>query len=424
MVMDYIHEIIRRYFNNRYSKTLETKIQHWLCEDEQVEAKDEELFHCWNEVKANVGNWEMKDSWNRIACRLNFRKTRIIRSKYGYAAVSFLFCILVASVWFWRTGEAVSTQIIATGKGEFKTISLPDGSTVYLSSSSEIIYPKEFNDTVRCVDLKGEAWFDVIHIQNKPFIVKSGCLKTIVIGTVFNVKDYQEDGRATAYLRTGAIEIVPAESPQKYVLHPGEYFAYDKETREVHVSVGDPPYLSFRHFTLEEIKNTLEKKFNVSIELDGTSNEKYTLEFDSATTVWEVLKTLCVLDGNLSWEMADDNSCKNECTMKTKLFLTICGLFLILSCPLYSQHLDKAVYSVEGLFNTFEFLEVIKEQTGYRIAYKQSDLRDEKKVKLYYKNKPLDVVLKDALAKYGLSFVIYGNQIIIKKETPLSKGGG
>ena len=28
--MDYIHEIIRRYFNNRYSKTLETKIQHWL----------------------------------------------------------------------------------------------------------------------------------------------------------------------------------------------------------------------------------------------------------------------------------------------------------------------------------------------------------------------------------------------------------
>ena len=46
--------------------------------------------------------------------------------------------------------------------------------------------------------------------------------------------------------------------------------------------------------------------------------------------------------------------------MKTKLFLTICGLFLILSCPLYSQHLDKAVYSVEGLFNTFEFLEVIK----------------------------------------------------------------
>lgn len=109
--------------------------------------------------------------------------------------------------------------------------------------------------------------------------------------------------------------------------------------------------------------------------------------------------------------------------MKTKLFLTICGLFLILSCPLYSQHLDKAVYSVEGLFNTFEFLEVIKEQTGYRIAYKQSDLRDEKKVKLYYKNKPLDVVLKDALAKYGLSFVIYGNQIIIKKKLPCPRGG-
>ena len=108
---------------------------------------------------------------------------------------------------------------------------------------------------------------------------------------------------------------------------------------------------------------------------------------------------------------------------ENKTILDYLWAFLILSCPLYSQHLDKAVYSVEGLFNTFEFLEVIKEQTGYRIAYKQSDLRDEKKVKLYYKNKPLDVVLKDALAKYGLSFVIYGNQIIIKKKLPCPRGG-
>ena len=133
-----------RRYSTTFTPNLETKIQHWLCEDEQVEAKDEELFHCWNEVKANVGNWEMKDSWNRIACRLNFRKTRIIRSKYGYAAVSFLFCILVASVWFGEQ-EKLFQHKLSPLEGRFKTISLPDGSTVYLSSSSEIIYPKEFN---------------------------------------------------------------------------------------------------------------------------------------------------------------------------------------------------------------------------------------------------------------------------------------
>ena len=185
--------------------------------------------------------------------------------------------------------------------GEVKTFTLPDGSTVCLSPSSEIVFQKAFDDTIRQISLKGEAWFDVVHLSDKPFIVKSSNLTTRVLGTRFNVNDYPEDKQATAYLQTGIIEVSTTACPERLVLHPGEYFVYDKATHQIHVSTRKPPYLYFRNATLEEIRNSLERRFNIPIRLEGTSEERYTLEFDSTVTVREVLETLCVLDERLTW---------------------------------------------------------------------------------------------------------------------------
>lgn len=64
--MNYVHEIIRRYFNRRYPRSLENKIQHWLCEDENAALKEEALLHCWNETETVSGRRNMKDAWGRF----------------------------------------------------------------------------------------------------------------------------------------------------------------------------------------------------------------------------------------------------------------------------------------------------------------------------------------------------------------------
>jgi len=63
------------------------------------------------------------------------------------------------------------------------------------------------------------------------------------------------------------------------------------------------------------------------------------------------------------------------------------------------------------------FLELVKEKTGCRIAYKESDLKNSRRIRLDYQKKPLDIILKDASEKYGLLFVKHGNQLIVKKRT-------
>ena len=102
--------------------------------------------------------------------------------------------------------------------------------------------------------------------------------------------------------------------------------------------------------------------------------------------------------------------------MKTKQFLLSCLFTFMAGSNLYAQHLNQTVFSNEGMYNATGFLELIREKTGCRIAYKESDLENGKEIHLDYENEPLDAILKDALERYGLMFVKRGNQLIIKRK--------
>lgn len=70
-----------------------------------------------------------------------------------------------------------------------KTILLTDGSEVILNQNSEITYAKSFNKKDRNLKLKGEAFFKVTKNKKRPFIINTGTLTTLVVGTEFNIKE-------------------------------------------------------------------------------------------------------------------------------------------------------------------------------------------------------------------------------------------
>lgn len=109
--------------------------------------------------------------------------------------------------------------------------------------------------------------------------------------------------------------------------------------------------------------------------------------------------------------------------MKTKVLLLIFLLGFITEYPMYSQENSDRTYTIKGTYNLVEFIEKLKEETGCKIAYKESDLKKEIIIKIDYKNVLLEVILKNVLKKYGLTFIRQGNRIIIKKECIHSEGG-
>ena len=119
---------------------------------------------------------------------------------------------------------------------------LPDGSQVWLNAGSKLNYSNAYNETQRDVDLEGEAYFDVVKVAGRPFIVHASSLNIRAVGTAFVVKSYPQDETIEATLLRGIIEVTRKDLPDgpKVILKPNEKLIFSKQLEtEVHHYASD-----------------------------------------------------------------------------------------------------------------------------------------------------------------------------------------
>lgn len=98
------------------------------------------------------------------------------------------------------------TSVYTTANGERGRIKLPDGSSVLLSVASRLEVPEAFGRQSRELRLEGEAYFDVIHASDAPFVVLTGHNRTTVLGTQFGVRAYDSTETRVA-VRSGKVSV-------------------------------------------------------------------------------------------------------------------------------------------------------------------------------------------------------------------------
>lgn len=123
---------------------------------------------------------------------------------------------------------------IETRKGTRTKIKLPDGSDVWLNAGSKLNYDKSFDGNLREVYLTGEAYFDVVRNEEKPFIIHTSRINVRVLGTQFNVKAYEEDKTTETSLIKGSVEVFLKNDPsKKYLLKPNQKLVLSNESLRV-----------------------------------------------------------------------------------------------------------------------------------------------------------------------------------------------
>jgi ferric-dicitrate binding protein FerR (iron transport regulator) len=103
---------------------------------------------------------------------------------------------------------------LVTAPGKHRQISLPDGTRIWLSPGSHISYPNKFRTKERLVKLEGEAFFDVVHDEDHPFVIQSGQLKTVVLGTSFNIKAYPDQIISEVTVISGKVAVQEHNLPK------------------------------------------------------------------------------------------------------------------------------------------------------------------------------------------------------------------
>jgi len=112
-----------------------------------------------------------------------------------------------------------------------KEITLEDGTKVWLNKNSQLEFPESFEGDQRIVRLKGEGFFEVTKDVDRPFIVETTDIQTIVLGTAFNVKE--ETDRTTVHLDEGKVKVLSRGSGDFVMMNPQETVRFNKEDEEL-----------------------------------------------------------------------------------------------------------------------------------------------------------------------------------------------
>lgn len=196
-----------------------------------------------------------------------------------------------------------------------REVVLADGTRVWLNKNSKLAYPSEFDGDQRIVRLEGEAFFDVARDPSKPFIIETASSETQVLGTSFNVRAYPQEEAVEVVVATGKVALREAGNSDNEVrLTPSEKGVFNTRTETLIKRINeDQNFLSWRNNLLEYdntdlamVTRSLERHFNVSVELDEEEVTvcRFTASF-SKPKLQDVLDVLSAVM-NLNYELDGD----------------------------------------------------------------------------------------------------------------------
>jgi ferric-dicitrate binding protein FerR (iron transport regulator) len=238
-------------------------------------------------------------------------------------------CVIVVLGVFYQSRQPVTSQKavetvastadpVQSKAGELKTLELPDHSTITLNMGSSLKLSEGFAHTNRDVYLDGEAFFEVTHNKNLPFVVHVKDYKVRVLGTRFNVKAYKNDRLSETSLLEGSVQIIVNKNGKDEVyktLEVNQKFttkadsstltaiAKNTEGAVVPLSYYDEKQavetawtkdlLIFEGRSMDEIKNILERKFGVTITIADKKVQQYLYSANFTNeSIDEILKAL------------------------------------------------------------------------------------------------------------------------------------
>ena len=205
------------------------------------------------------------------------RRISLRRSAVRIAAAAVIAAVLLAGG---LTTVLLSKRLaqpvtVVTQLGERSQVVLPDGTKVWLNSSSSVEYVAPFFSRQRRVKMEGEAYFEVEHDRRAPFVVSTNGLDIEVLGTRFNIRNDDNEHRVTTVLLEGAVKAYASGREQASVrLHPAQQLVFDTRTHAMRLTDCPSAERSINwidgrfcseHDTFGEIVAELKRYYNVDI---------------------------------------------------------------------------------------------------------------------------------------------------------------
>ncbi|MFM8450767.1 MAG: FecR family protein [Haliscomenobacter sp.] len=292
-----------------HARLFESYAQTWaLFDGYQPTTPATDVSHAWATLEQRITAAEpatppLRPSIRRLA-------PRIVR----FSAVAAILLLLTAlGMHFWLRDHRVSQPwheaVCQTGT---RTITLPDGSTVWLNTGSRLSWNPAFR-THRQVTLEGEAFFEVTPDKAHPFTIESGSLRTTVLGTSFNIRAFPGEKTVEVSVVTGTVRLTASGQPNHTLRLPAGHQARllaDSQILEPlpHANPNTVAWkearLTFDGTPLPELLSDLERYFHIDIQVqDGLERCTFYGDFEQP----DLQQILQVLQLAMGLEIENDH---------------------------------------------------------------------------------------------------------------------
>lgn len=302
-----IIDLIRKLLGGKINQEESEQINNWYNSFDS----SEEIIVESNESKEAVKN-KMKTKLLQAIGKPEKKGLSLLVFENSYlkaaAAIAAIF-ILSLSIYVFRDIYFSEHRNFAwiekrTGMGEKLEIVLTDGSKIHLNAGSKIKYSAgNYEAMNREIYLDGEAYFDVVHNESKPFVVHSGNMSIRDIGTKFNVKKYDSENETIVSLVEGKVEVsLTSASKEKRYLTLKEQLCYNNNDQSLTVKEFDEGEavgwltnrLVFKKESLKKVALRLERNYGIKFEFmnPAVADKELTADFRNVPyqTVAEAVK--------------------------------------------------------------------------------------------------------------------------------------
>jgi ferric-dicitrate binding protein FerR (iron transport regulator) len=220
--------------------------------------------------------------------RNKIRKSTVLKvaAIIGVIAISSLLIFSVKQPFKENTkiiSEQIKTYEAIARKGEKIELRLSDGSKILVNSDSKLIYPSQFDEKLREVELIGEAYFSITENPNRPFKVICGNTVTIVRGTEFNIRNRKNTIKVV--VARGLVDTYTPNSNIAINLKKGDMVFYNLNTGKSEQRKADlikdlawkNGKMIFEKTSLADVMEEVERCFNVDVYLATSDLQRKTL---------------------------------------------------------------------------------------------------------------------------------------------------
>lgn len=293
-----IEELLIRNLNGTTSKKELEKLNKWR----QLSPENELLMSTLKE-KSREPQHPHYESLEKQIIEAGFHESEVSikQSTRRYLFYKVAATIALVCITFWAvikpgvkqevTERQQELVVSSNPTGQRSKISLPDHSVIWLNSESKLTYEKGFTDSVRFIKLEGEAYFEVEPDLNRPFVVETGIVRTTVLGTSFNIRNFPEENSISVALIIGKVRVTDSKADNELFLEPFEQIKFSKNTGSFKmtqfnadlISIWKDGLIYFKKSSFKQVIKTLERSYDVDFDYNNYNlrDWSYTGMFDN-----------------------------------------------------------------------------------------------------------------------------------------------